>query len=162
MGLYQFSKWTQWIMPITFKDNSLKKLIDKLTFTDKEIKELSTAILKALGKRLEELIQERAPFDTGVYAGDWKVNDVDGNSISVTNPDGKLFTILEFTGRRKGRIHGKPFLHFTINGVDIIVAFVDHPGTQPDPHVTPALEQLGLEGKEIIVKIFKDKFPAFK
>lgn len=149
-------------MTITFKDNSLQKLIDNLTFTDQEIKDLSTDILKALGKRLEELIQERSPFDTGVYSADWKVNDVDGNSISVTNPDGKLFTILEFTGRRKGRIHGNPFLHFTINGVDIIVAFVDHPGTQPEPHVRPALEQLGREGEEIIVKIFKDRFPMFK
>lgn len=149
-------------MTIQFKDNTLKKLSDKFTFSDGDISELAENILKALGKRLQELIQERAPFDTGVYASDWKVGSVVDNTITVSNPDGKLFTILEFTGRRPGKIKGKPLLHFTINGKDIFVTFINHPGTNPEPHVRPALEQLGREAKDIILPIVKKQFPIFK
>ena len=151
-------------MPITFKNNSLDKLIEKLTFTDDEIKNLTKDILEALGKKLQGLIEEKSPKDTGKYAKDWKVNDVQDNKITVSNPDGKKFTLFEFTGRRPSKIEAKKggVLHFTIGGKDIFVTFMNHPGFSVQPHVIPSLETLGREGKQIIVDIIKQKFPMFK
>lgn len=150
------------IMTITFDSNNLEKLTENVTFTDSEINDLVKEILEALGKRLQELIEKRSPRDTGKYASEWSVGDVQENTITVSNPDNLKFTLLEFTGRRKSRIKGKPLLHFLINGIDIFVTFVDHPGFQPEPHVRPALEDLGREGKQIMIDVFQQKFPNFK
>ena len=151
-------------MPLTWKNNNLDKIIDKFTFSDKEIAELTEEILKALATRLRDLIEEKAPKDTGKYAKEWKVGEPTATSINITNPDGLKYTILEFTGRRPSKIEAKKggVLHFTIGGKDIFVAFVNHPGTQPEPHVRPALEQLGREAKKIILDMIKKKFPMFK
>lgn len=149
-------------MTLSWKNNSLEKLTKNLTFTDSEIKELGEEVLQALGDRLQELIEERSPKDTGKYASEWKVDPIQENTITVSNPDGLKFTLLEFTGRRPSKIQGKPLLHFVINGRDIFVTFVNHPGFQPEPHVRPALEQLGREAKGIMVDIIKKKLPIFK
>jgi len=149
-------------LPITFGTNSLEKLAENVTFSDSEIDELAKEILEALVNRLQELIEKRSPKDTGKYASEWSVGEVEGNSITVSNPDDLKFTLLEFTGRRKGKIEGNPLLHFVINGIDILVTFVNHPGTQPEPHVRPALEDLGRAAKQIMIDIFQQKFPNFK
>ena len=151
-------------MPITFKNKSLDKLVEKLTFTDDEIKNLTKDILIALATRLQSLIEEKSPKKSGKYAKEWKVNDVQDNKITVSNPDGKLFTILEFTGKRQTHIEAAPgkVLHFVINGQDIFVKFSNPGAFDPIPHVRPALEDLGREGKGIILDIIKKKFPMFK
>lgn len=147
---------------INWTNDGLNKLKRKLLFTSTDIDDLGYEILNALSIRLHELIVEKAPKDSGDYAKEWKIGEIQDNKVKISNPDNKKFTMLEFTGRRSGRIHGKPLLHFTIDGEDVFVAFVDHPGFQPEPHVRPALTQLGRESKQIILDVIKKKFPMFK
>ena len=141
----------------------LDNLLKKISFTKDDVQDLGDEILKTLAERLHELIVLNSPKASGDYSKGWKVNDVEGNEVTVTNPDEKKFTILEFTGRPSGRINAPPgkMLHFVINGEDIFVTFIDHPGFQPEPHVRPALEQLEREAKDIMLKMIKKKFPIF-
>lgn len=150
-------------MTLSWTGDSLNKLVEQITFTDDQIKDLVDELLQALGKRLHELIFEKSPKDKGDYAEGWKLNDVQGNEITITNPDGKKFTILEFTGKRQTHIEAKPgkVLHFVIDGKDIFVKFSNPGAFGPEPHVRPALEQLGREALDIMLKIIKTKFPAF-
>ena len=141
---------------------ALDQLRKRVIISDNQLDELKEEILKALATRLRDLIEEKAPKDTGKYAKEWKVGEPTATSINITNPDGLKYTILEFTGRSPGKIKGNPLLHFVIGGKDIFVTFVNHPGTQPEPHVRPALEQLGREAKKIILDMIKEKFPMFQ
>lgn len=141
-----------------------EKLRRRLTITKAQIDELGNEILIALADRLVQLIKEKAPRDTGTYAENWAREEPAKGKIAVTNPDGKLFNILEFTGRRK--IHVEPkkakVLHFVIDGEDIFVMWSNPGATQPDPHVRPAMKQTMSESKKIIIAIIKKKFPMFK
>lgn len=94
--------------------------------------------LNELQKLLLEQIQKLAPRNTGEYAESWRLGSIDGNIATVETPMGLLYIILELQGRSPGRIHGDP-LHFQIDGSDVFVRFVDHPGFDPIPHVRPAL-----------------------
>ena len=149
---------------IKFKSNTIKDIAKKLELTDNDIDEMSDDILTALGGRLLQLIQKKAPKKSGKYADSWKLGDVNNNIITVSSPDGKLFTILEFTGKRKTHIEAEPgkVLHFVIDGKDIFVKFSNPGPSDAQPHVVPSLEELGREGKEIILKIVKRRFPIFE
>lgn len=150
-------------MPLKWKNNSLDGMVKKFTWTDSQINDFTKEALQELAKRLHELIQEKAPKKSGEYADSWKVDDVNNNKITVSSPDGNKFTILEFTGKRQTHVEAAPgkVLHFVINGEDIFVKWSNPGAFGPIPHVRPALEQLGREGKEIIVKIMKKRFPVF-
>ena len=145
-------------------NGTLEKLQKKIIITDKQLDELGELILIALADRYVELVQEKSPKKTGKYASEWKREEPEDNKISVTNPDGKLYNILEFTGRRKLHITPKnaKSLHFVIGGVDIFVMFSNPGATSPEPHARPALEDLGREAKKIVFDVTKKKFPMFK
>ena len=148
---------------ISVKD-ALQTLRKKLVVSESEVDAIVEDILVAMGTRLHELIVQMSPVNEGKYAGSWKLQTPDSRSIKITNPDGLKYTILEFTGTRPHKIEPKnsQFLHFVINGKDIYVKSVNHPGTQPDPHVRPALEQLGRDVAKIVDKAITKKFPFFK
>lgn len=147
------------------------KLRKKLVISESQIEELGKDILIKMADRLVELIKEKAPRskDSAAvgthYADNWKREDPKDGAIAITNPDGLLYNVLEFTGRRKLHITPKEeggVLHFVINGEDIFVKWSNPKETQPEPHVRPALEQLGREAKPMIMEVIKDKFPFFK
>jgi len=140
------------------------KLRKKLVISQTQIDDLGKDILIALADRLVELIKEKAPKKSGKYKEGWKREDPKDEAIAITNPDGLLYNVLEFTGRRKMHITPKnvKVLHFVIDGKDIFVMFSNPGATQPEPHVRPSLEVLGREAVSMIMEIIKDKFPFFK
>lgn len=101
---------------------------------------------------LLEDIRKNAPKDSGRYAKSWKKGRKTENTIELVTPQGRLFIILEFEGRRPGRIDRirAEALHFEVSGEEIFARHVDHPGFPPIPHVRPALNRL----KPRIIDIF--------
>ena len=101
----------------------VEKLRKKLVISESQIDELGNEILIALADRFLELIKEKAPRKTGKYADAWTRKDPKDGFIEITNPDGLLYNVLEFTGRRQ--LHVTPnkakVLHFVIDGKDIFV-----------------------------------------
>jgi len=142
----------------------VEKIRNKLVISSSKIDELGNDILIKLADRLVELIQEKAPKKSGKYADAWKREDPKDGEIAITNPDGLLYNVLEFTGRRQLHIvpNKAKVLHFVIDGKDIFVMWSNPAATQPEPHVRPALEVLGREAVPMILDIIKDKFPIFK
>ena len=140
------------------------KLRKSLVISESQIEDLGKEILIALADRLVELIKEKAPRKSGKYADAWTREDPKDGIIAITNPDGLLYNILEFTGRKKLHIRPKDakVLHFVIGGKDIFVMWSNPAATQPEPHVVPSFDQLGREAKGIITNIIKEKFPIFQ
>lgn len=150
---------------IRWKGNTPDQLAEKITINKDQLRKLKDEVLIELAEFLKTKIQEKAPKKSGEYSGNWKVNDPQNDKITVTNPDGKLFTILEFTGKRPTAIEAKEAkaLHFVIDGVDIFVKFSNPGGFSPQPHVVPSLQELGRnEGERIIKNLIKNRIPAFR
>lgn len=119
--------------------------------------------LNELADELLKEIKQKAPRDTGEYAGSWRKGSITGNKITVETPNGDLFTILEFTGRDPGRID--PFgdvLAFNWKGEDVFFRFVMHPGFDEMPHVRPAMRKTMKEANRIIIKNLKKNMRIFK
>ncbi|MCV0398553.1 MAG: hypothetical protein K5785_01005 [Nitrosarchaeum sp.] len=125
---------------------------------------LGPKILTALGNRLVDLIQENAPYSSGAYAEGWKLDQVSQTKAIISNPDGKKFTILEFTGKRPTHIEAKraKALHFVIDGQDVFVKFSNPGGFAAKPHVRPAMKQLMREARDIIYAVLGDELKMFK
>lgn len=120
--------------------------------------------LKELVKLLMKNIREAAPRDTGDYARSWKLGPITGNKATVETPKGELFTILEFQGRRAGRIDKKTasVLAFKWRGQDVFFKFVMHPGFKEIPHVRPAIRKTMKEANRIIFKNLAKNMRIFK
>ena len=86
------------------------------------------------------------------------------NVTTVETPQGELFEILEFQGRRPGRIEKKvaEVLHFLVSGQDVFVRFVDHPGFDEIPHVRPSMRKVIKDGNRIVFKNLKKNVPMFR
>jgi len=134
-------------------DTELAKLISKTP-------QVSAKALPELGEKLRARIAQFAPRNTGEYASSWKVGPLIGNKITVETPQGFLYIILEFQGRLKGRIEGDP-LHFVINGVNVFVSYVDHPGFPPMPHARPALRDTMQEAVQVVIRLLREEISLF-
>ena len=113
---------------------------------------------------LLKFIDEKAPRKTGDYAKSWKKGKLRMNVTTVETPQGELFEILEFQGRRPGRIEKKvaEVLHFLVSGQDVFVRFVDHPGFDEIPHVRPSMRKVIKDGNRIVFKNLKKNVPMFR
>ena len=118
------------------------------------LNDMSVTISEILDESADVLLAEirkTAPKKTGKYAKSWKKDNSTENSIQITTPMGNLYIILEFQGRRSGRISARRnVLHFQVDGQDVFAKFVDHPGFPPIPHVRPALKRVTPKIREII------------
>ena len=148
-------------MPAKWKGDGLDKAKKNFEFKQYLGKIIETS-LEIIGKRLRDMLEESSPKDEGKFSKAWKVEPIQGNKIVVSNPDGKLFTMLEFTGRRPSKIKGKPLLHFQINGEDVFVRFSNHPGFSPFPFARNSMDQLKREIKKIIADVIRDVVPFVK
>jgi len=128
---------------------------NKRQFIKDTLKELQTLFLKN--------IKAGAPSDTGKYKGSWKLKKFTGNIARVETKMGELFEILEFQGRKPGRINAKDnVLAFPWKGEDVFFKFVMHPGFEEMPHVRPALRKTMKEANRIINKNLKSNMRIFK
>lgn len=121
--------------------------------------------LRDLQRLLLTNIQSKAPKNTGNYANSWKLGSITGNKAIVETPNGKLFIILEFQGRRPGRItpRTKQVLRFEDeSGNEIFTMRVDHPGFPPIPHARPAMSETLQKAVSIIFENLKKTYPIFK
>ncbi len=127
-------------------------------------KDFEAAISRSLDALADELLKEikrTAPRKTGDYAKSWRKGRKTKNSIQLETPKQMLYLILEFTGRRPGRIYGNPTLVFEIDGKKIFARSVMHPGFKAIPHIRPALRKITQSAPKIIHKEMQ-KIPIFK
>jgi len=107
-------------------------------------------------------VKAKAPAKTGAYAESWKKGEVTATKGQIETPQGELFDILEFQGRKPGRIDAKDnVLAFIWNNAEVFFKFVMHPGFEEMPHVRPALRKTMKEGNRIINKNLKKHFRFF-
>ena len=108
-------------------------------------------------------VKEKAPAKTGAYAGSWKKGKVTATKGQIETPQGELFDILEFQGRKPGRIDAKGnVLAFIWRNAEVFFKFVNHPGFKEMPHVRPALRKTMKQFPEIFKKNLKKHFKLFK
>ena len=122
-------------------------------FAKKVLKELQDIFIKE--------IRKKAPRNTGDYANSWKAGTVSDIKATIQTPKGKLFMILEFQGRKPGRIEGDP-LAFVVNGEEVFVTFVNHPGFKEIPHARPAMRVTIQQANQVIRKHMKSTFRLFR
>ena len=128
---------------------------NKKQFIKDSLKELQALFLKETKKN--------APSKTGKYKGSWKTKNFTGNIARIETKLGELFEILEFQGRKPGRIDAKDnVLAFEWRGQDVFFKFVMHPGFEEMPHVRPGLRKTMREGNRIIFKNLKKNMRIFK
>ncbi len=139
-----------------------------LTIPLKQTENLNKDMADAISRTLDELaevllkeIRRTAPRKTGKYAKSWKKGRKDKNSIAIETNEHLLYLILEFTGRRPGRIFGNPVLVFEIDGQKIFAKSVMHPGFKAMPHVRPAVRKVMQMAPKIIYNQMQ-KIPIFK
>ncbi len=139
-----------------------------LDFVLRQTKNLSQDMDDAISRSLDALadallkeIKRTAPRKTGDYAKSWRKGRKTKNSIQIETPKQMLYLILEFTGRRPGRIYGNPTLVFEIDGKKIFARSVMHPGFKAIPHIRPALRKISRSAPSIIYREMQ-KIPIFK
>jgi len=135
---------------------SLDELKNKDQFTKSVLKDLQEIFLKEIHKK--------APRNTGKYSESWKAGTVTPKKATVETPEGELYEILEFTGRKPGRINAKAggVLAFKWRNADVFFKFVNHPGFDEMPHVRPALRVTMKQTQTVINKNLKKHFKLFK
>ena len=138
-------------MTIDFKFD-LAKVMKFVENLDDNMSKVFEKTLNDAGELLVKELQKTSPFDTGVYASDWHISERTETSITITQPDGLLYVMLEFTGRRPGKIYGKPYLVFDWKGKTWILRSVKHPGFSAQPHARPALNKVMAQLRDIFYK----------
>lgn len=141
--------------------------IQRIKTAINEIPNNKKQFIKDTLKELQELFlketQKNAPSKTGKYKGSWKKKTFTGNIARIETKLGELFEILEFQGRKPGRITAKDtVLAFVWRGRDVFFPFVDHPGFEAMPHVRPALRKTMRDANRIIFKNLKRNMQIFK
>ncbi len=124
-------------------------------------------VADALNEFQEILLKEinkKAPKDKGEYAKSWKKGKVSGGKAQVETPKGELFQILEFQGRKPGRIEAKiaDVLAFEWKGKQVFFKFVDHPGFKEMPHVRPSMRAIIKDGNRVVFKALKKNVPMLR
>lgn len=148
-----------------FNDKGLQSIIVTLDRMPRDLSKFKQNTLKDFQKLLLSNIKKsKTPRNTGEYLGSWKNGSIKNNIAIVETPMGLLFVILELQGRKPGRISKKTakVLHFQVNGQDVFVAFVDHPGFKEIPHVRPAMKKTLQKAHDIIFGNLGKTFPIFK
>ena len=148
----------------TFRKDGIERVKTVINEIPRNKAQFIKDTLKELGDLLLKNIKQGAPSDSGDYARSWKVNAPQGNKVTLETPEGLLFDILEFQGRRAGRINKKTasVLAFKWRGQDAFFAFVDHPGFKEIPHVRPAIRKTMKEANRIIFKNLSKNMRIFK
>ena len=100
------------------------------------------------------------PIDTGAYSKSWKKKKTKKQTITIETPMGQLMIWLEFTGTVPHVIEPvrANALHWIDKktGKDVFAMRVHHPGTQPQPHLRPAIKTFMAKWQDYIFKLLKE------
>ena len=105
----------------------------------------------------KEITQKDMPYNTGNYKRSWKKKKPKNHTITVETPMGQLMIWLEFTGTKPHIIvpkgPGYP-LHWVDpdTGEHRYAMKVNHPGTNPTPHLRPAIEKFLPKWEDYIMR----------
>ena len=129
----------------------LKKLSRQKPMFQKEF-------LDTVGQMVLAMIRQVAPKDTGDYSRSWKVMKQTANSIEIDTENSALWYWLEY-GTRSHKIE-------PINAETLLLPFgmfedVDHPGTQPQPHLNLVIDELNRILDGVMSSLIKKHVPQF-
>lgn len=155
-------------MSFSYKFNNFDKINIELDKIPQNLALVLDRSARQMAQLWLDLIKNRAPFDEGKYANSWNIDSINiqgnGAQIILGTPEGLLYVLLEFTGRKSGRINAKEggVLRWEDETGVHFAKYVTHPGFQPSPHVRPALAELLRVAPFILLKNIGEVSPIFR
>lgn len=136
---------------------TFREVNGRFVVANQDLLESRRDMVRELGSRMVDLMQEEAPRDTGEFARNiryrtFNQGDKVGFTTSSPQPLGKF--IVGGTKAHEIRPRGQGYpLHWVANGRDHYAYRVWHPGTKPNDYVTRAQERWEPESRQALARI---------
>jgi hypothetical protein len=141
-------------MSIQFKIDA-KILKTKIKEAEEKLNRFTSQVIDETAEQGLNLIKFTSPRKTGAYADSWVIENITEKSVTIGNTKEVIARVLEF-GSTAHVIPGNPILRWEEGGQEFFAKYVNHPGTNPMPHIRPAREILRQQMPETVKRKLRE------